>query len=346
MVTEERRTGTPVKDRLFNEWYKFSFFSAVHLLETLAPEKNKLGAGLEPGKEAVRFAVKPGFSFPASDISNLVPGAKEDDPATMEVAFMGLVGPSGLLPHWYNTLALDRLRAKDSALTAFLDLFHHRLISLFYLAWKKHQFPVNFLPGAKDKLSGYLLSLCGLGTSKLTGRIGFAEESLSFYSGLLSRMAPSGSSISGTVAHFSGTEASVEQFIERKIPLSEGDLSRLGQANSGLGTNYILGQYVWECQTKFRVRLGPMSLREYTRLMPAGDMHNPTFSLVRYMVGIEYEFEICLCLKREEAPPCILGASVGHTETRLGWSTWLKSPEFVHPENLCTTFQESSNLYQ
>lgn len=345
MVTKERRTGTHVKDRLFDEWYKFSFFSAVHLLETLAPEKNKLGAALEPGNEAVRFTVKTGFSFPASDIANLKPG-EEDGPAALEVAFMGLIGPSGLLPHWYNTLALERLRAKDSALTDFLDLFHHRLITLFYLAWKKHQFPVNFLPGAKDKLSGYLLSLCGLGTPKLTGRIGFAEESLSFYSGLLSRMAPSGSTISKTVTHFSGTNASVEQFVERKIPLAEGDLSRLGQANSGLGRDYILGQYVWECQTKFRVKIGPMSFPEYIRLMPSGDMHNPTFALVRYMVGIEYEFEICLYLKREEAPPCILGVSAGNAETRLGWSTWLKSPEFVHPEDLCTTFQESSNLYQ
>lgn len=345
MATEERGTSAHVSDRLWNEWYTFSFFSAVHLLETLSPDKEKLGTTLEPAKEAVRFTVKPGFSFPASDIANLSPGS-EEGPAMLEVAFMGLIGPSGLLPHWYNTLALARLRAKDTALTAFFDLFHHRLISLFYLAWKKHQFPVNFLPGAKDKLSGYLLSLCGLGTPKLTGRIGFAEESLSFYSGLLARMAPSGASISGTVAHFTDTEAVVEQFIPRKIALSEGDLSRLGQANSGLGRDYILGEYVWECQTKFRVRLGPLSLAQYTRLMPAGDMHKPTFSLVRYMVGIEYEFEISLCLKREEVPLCILGAAGGQGGTRLGWSTWLKSPGFVHPEDICVTFQESGNLYQ
>lgn len=343
MVTEKRRTGTHVKDRLFDEWYKFSFFSAVHLLETLSPDKKKLGSALEPTNEAVRFTVKPGFSFPASDISNLTPG-EDDGPATMEVAFMGVIGPSGLLPHWYNTLALERLRAKDSSFTAFLDLFHHRLISLFYLAWKKHQFPVNFLSGAKDRLSSHLLSLCGLGTPKLTGRIGFAEESLSFYSGLLSRMAPSGSSISETVAHFSGTEAKVEQFVERMIPLADSDLSRLGQANSGLCRDFILGQNVWECQTKFRVVLGPMSFQEYIRLMPSGDMHGPTFSLVRYMVGIEYEFEITLCLKREEAPPCILGRSSGCAETRLGWSTWLASPQFRHSENLRVTFQESGDL--
>jgi len=342
MVTKERRTGTHIKDRLFDEWYRFSFFSAVHLLETLSPDKKKLGTTQEPAKEAVRFTVKPGFSFPASDISNLTE-RQGDGPAAMEVAFLGLIGPSGLLPHWYNTLAIERLRAKDSSFTAFLDLFHHRLISLFYLAWKKHQFPVNFLPGAKDKLSGYLLSLCGLGTPKLNGRIGFAEESLSFYSGLLSRMVPSGSSISETVAHFSGTEASVEQFVERMIPLDEGDMSRLGQAKGGLGQGFILGRHVWECQTKFRVLLGPMSFKEFSRFIPSGDMHKPTFSLVRYMVGIEYEFEICLCLRREEVPTCHLGRSVGHPDTRLGWSTWSKGQKFMHSEDIFVTFQESGN---
>jgi type VI secretion system protein ImpH len=343
MATEKRAAGPSINERLFAEWYRFCFFSAVHLLESLAPEKKKLGATLDPSREAVRFAVKPGFTFPASDIADLILG-EEGGPAAMEIAFLGLIGPSGILPHWYNTLASERLRVRDTAFTAFLDLFHHRLISFFYLAWKKHQFPVNFLPGAKDKLSGYLLSLCGLGTGKLTGRIGFAEESLSFYSGLLSRMVPSAVAISETVSHFAGTEAVVEQCIERMIPLDAADVSLLGQGTAGLGQDFVLGQHVWECQTKFRVVLGPLSLREFVRLIPTGDMHRPTFSLIRYMVGIEYEFELRLRLRREEVPGCRLGQASAQAGTRLGWSTWLKGEQFVHPEDMQVTFQEAGTV--
>ena len=340
MATEERRARPSIEDRLHKEWYRFSFFSAVYLLETLAPNKTALGTGSKPSKEAVRFSVKPGFAFPPSEIAGLTPG-NDNSPAEMDVAFMGLIGPSGLLPHWYNSLASDRLRAKDSTLTAFFDLFHHRLLSLFYLAWKKHQFPVTFMPGASDKLSRYLLSLCGLGTPRLTGKIGFAEESLSFYSGLFSRRIPAESSLRSTIAHFTGTEAAIEQFVARTIPLEAGDITRLGQANSQLGYG-ILGEAVWECQTKFRAQLGPMSFAEYNRFIPSGDMHKPTFSLIRYMVGIEYDFEVSLCLKRTEPPPCILGSSAAGPQTRLGWSTWLKGADFVHQHDMRVTFQEAT----
>jgi type VI secretion system protein ImpH len=343
MAPKERKPGSTLRERVFNEYYGFSFFKAVHLLEALSPRKKPLGQTLNPGEEPVRFSVKPGLVFPPSDISGLTRADGEEAPV-MEVAFMGLIGPSGVLPYWYNELAIDRAREKDFALSSFLDIFHHRLISLFYLAWKKYRFPENYTPGARDRLSGYLLSLVGLGTSPLADSTGLGRESLIFYSGLLSRQVPSVAAIEATVEFFSGAKSEVEQFIERVIPLDPEDLTRVGAANSDLGVNMVCGSHIKECRTKFRVNVGPMSFRRFVRFLPDSDMLRPIFSLIRYMVGIEYEFEVRLILKKEEVPSCTVGLGREGTP-RLGWTTWLKAPGTVHAENPYVTFQESDLTY-
>ena len=252
---------------------------------------------------------------------------------------MGLIGPSGVLPHAYNELVVERLWDKDLSLASFLDIFHHRLISLFYLAWKKHRFPENYLPEAKDRLSSYLLSLIGLGTPGLARMIGLPKESLAFYSGLLSRQVPSAATIEAAVAYYSGTNVRLEQFIERMLALSPEDQTQLGVANGKLGLDAVCGSYVWECQTKFRVDLGPMPYADFIRFWPTGDLLQPVFALVKYMVGIEYEFEIRVFLKREEVPPCILGLEIP-SPAPLGWGTWLKSPGVMHQDDPYVTFEK------
>lgn len=338
MAPKKRQSDTPLKRRLFEEYYKFSFFKAVGLLESFYRDRKPLGRTLEPHEEVVRFSVRPGLTFPPSDISKL---EKNEDgrPTNMEVTFLGLIGPAGVLPHWYDNLVVQRIWKKDHSLSGFLDMFHHRLLSLFYLAWKKHRFAASYLPDARDRLSGYLLSLIGLGVPGPVEMIGLPADSLVFYSGLLSRSVPSAIQIELVVEYFAGTRVHVEQFIERMLPISPEDQTRLGSANSRLGIDTVCGTHTRECQTKFRVVLGPVGFDDFTRFLPTGDLLSPMFSLMRYMVGIEYEFEISVLLKREDVRPCVLGQQ-GPTAPLLGWTTWIKSPEFVHRSDPRVTFHD------
>ncbi|WP_022665667.1 type VI secretion system baseplate subunit TssG [Desulfospira joergensenii] len=339
MAPQKRQSDTGLEDQLYDSFYEFSFFRAVDLLEQFARDKKKIGDTLEPGKEVVRFSVKPGFSFPPSDISGLGQDP-ENGPSRMEVAFMGLIGPSGLLPNWYNELALERRKNKDHAFIDFLNIFHHRLISLFYLAWKKQRFPENYAPGAGDRLSRYILSLAGLGTSGMVGLLGLPRESLTFYAGLLSLPVASAAGIEAAIEYFSGAPTRVDQFVERDVPLEPQDCTKLGSANASLGIDAVCGTRVRECQTKFRVNLGPIDYTAYTRFIPMGDLLLPVFSLIRYMVGIEFEFEIRVFLKKEEVPSCVLGEK-GPGRVFLGWTTWAASPGHEFTENPYITFEEN-----
>jgi type VI secretion system protein ImpH len=338
MATKKRKPDSALKQQLADRFYEFSFYRAVHLLERFSENGKKLGGTLVPAEEPVRFNVKKGLSFPPSDISDFRLDEQLRIPR-MEVAFMGLTGPSGVLPHWYTQLIMERSNEKDTALAAFLDMFNHRLISLFYLAWKKHRFPENYEAGGMDRLSGYLLSLCGLAMPGLTEKIGLPEESLSFYSGLLSQPVASAVTIEAAVAYFVEAPVRVEQFVERIVDLEPSDQTQLGTANASLGEDAICGSQIWESQTKFRVHIGSVEKAKFIRLMPSGDLLVPVFSLVRYMVGIEFEFDIRIYLKKEDVPLCRLGATDAD-EPMLGWTTWIASPGYTYEADIFFTFQE------
>ena len=330
MAPEERQPRSAVREDLRSGYFGFSFFQAVRLLESLSPTAKSIGVATRPRDEAVNFSVRPGFAFPPSEVAALSEG-DASTPARMEIAFMGLVGPSGVLPHWYNELARERNRQKDFAFTAFLDMFHHRLVSLFYLAWKRYRLTANFRPEAGDPLSHDLLSLIGLGTGGLAGRVGVREEDLVYYAGLLSRGVPSSAALEGVVEYFSGTPARVEQFIPRQILITSDDQTQLGAANATLGVDALCGSWVWDCQSAFRVHLGPMDYDHFVRFLPTGGMSRNVFSVIRYASGVEYDCDLRLVLRRTEVPPFILGSA--ECPPLLGWSTWVSTDGFELDED-------------
>lgn len=339
MGTEERQSGDPLTERLFKEFYRYSFFKAVGLIENLFPDKKPIGKTLAPEEEAVRFSSKTGLAFPASDISKLVHRIRER-PVDMEVAFMGLIGPSGVLPHWYNEHAVERAYNKDSGVTAFYDMFNHRLISLFYLSWKKHNLSATYMPDAKDKISSCFRNLTGLGTPGLMDLLNIPDKSfVYYYSGLLSRQSPSVAAIEAAAGYFADTAVSVQQFVEQLFPIDPEDQTQIGRVNSRLGIDTTCGSYVYDNKSKFRINMGPMGYNKFRRLLPTGDMVGSTCSLVRYMVGIEYEFDVSLILKREEVPMCILGQE-SPAPPLLGLTTWVKARGVMHNENPRVTFGE------
>ena len=314
-----------LQDRLFAEPYNFEFFQAVRLLRRFYPEQNNVGLQQPPRSEIARFGVHATLVFPASEIQSLE--TRPNFPPLMRVNFMGTVGPMGLLPIYYTELVIERLRAKDPTLRDFLDIFHHRIISLFYRVWQKYRFQVAYEQGDGDQFSQYLLSLIGLGAPALQHRQEVEDQSLLNYAGLFAQQPRTALGLELILLDYFGVPVKVEQFLGAWYSLDKSSQCELDDTffdSQQLGFGAVVGDEIWDPQSRIRVVLGPLSLVQYLDFLPSGTAFKPLRSLVSFYAGDEFDFEVQLILLKEQTPPCELGAE-GATAPQLGWLSWSKT---------------------
>jgi type VI secretion system protein ImpH len=316
-----------VEEKLRREPFSFDFFQAVRLLEKVLPQRTSVGKFAHPATEVARFAAHPSLAFPASQIQGMEWPA--DGPVEMTVNFMGLTGPQGVLPNPYTSLIIERLRASDTTLRDFLDIFNHRIISLFYRAWRKYRFDVACEHGERDLFSRHLLSLLGLGTDGMRDRQAVSDDALIYYAGLLGQRPRSAQALQQILSDYFEVPVAIEQFAGGWYRLDPETQCRLeGNNESGeLGLGAVVGDEVWNEQSKVRIVLGPLSLERYADFLPYGRSFQTLGGWVRFFSNDEWDFEVKLILEREQVPACTLGAE-GVSGPQLGWVSWVKSVPF------------------
>lgn len=314
-----------IAEELFEHPYEFGFFQAVRLLERIFVERGPVGEHGLPSNEVVKFRTHQSFAFPASELLKISLADEESRPE-MTVRFMGLTGPQAVLPHPYTEQILERIRQKDTALWEYFDLFNHRLISLFYKAWEKHRFAIAYERGREDRFTEYLFSLIGMGTAGLRERICIPDQALIYYGGLIAQRPHSSTAITAIVADYFDVIVTIQQYSGQWITLDDECKSRLGSANNQLGINMVAGARVWDYQSKVRLKIGPLTFAQFQKFLPVGSAYRPLMELVRYLLGMEMDFDVQLSLKAEEVPSCTLTAA---QRPQLGWTGWLKTRPFA-----------------
>jgi type VI secretion system protein ImpH len=229
--------------------------------------------------------------------------------------------------------ARDRSRHHhDHTLAAFADMFHHRVVSLFYAAWAQSQPVVQYDRPDEDRFAMYVGSLFGLGSPSLRGLDAMHHVSKLGFAGHLSSLPRHVSGLVSLTKGYFNVPTQVVEFIAHWMKIPKDDLVRLdeGGMNGHLGYDTIIGERVWQRQDKFQLRLGPLSLDMYESFLPTGKSFDALVSAVRSYVGIEYLWEVNLVLKKEEKPVTCLGKSGA-----LGWTSWLESEQQVdHVDDL------------
>lgn len=339
MAATRRRQAAAVTERLAREPGRFSLIDALRVLEAQARRaaardpgggaRAPIGGDAEPAAEVARLVSVLSLAFPAAELGAFRDG-KDGAPPRLGVAFLGLIGPGGILPRHYTELAIAASRARSHAFVDLLDLFTHRLLSLYARAAVKYRharLAEATPPGASDPVTAALKAMVGLGTPGLAGRLGVPDETVLYYGGLFAPAPPAAARIEAMVSDLLGRPVRVVQFVGAWLAIPESERTRLpgpgfaAGAHCRLGVDAAIGVHAWNPQARFLLRLGPLDAEGFAALLPGGRLFATLVRLVRAHVGPTLGFAVNPVLEVEAVPKLVLRPGAG--APRLGWNTWL-----------------------
>lgn len=312
----------------------FDFYQVLRRLESLycdRPERPRFGSASRPADEPIRLGQEPSLAFAPRVLAGVAPG-KNGAPPRLSINFFGLLGPNGPMPLHITEYARERERhVEDSTMARFFDLFHHRMMLLFYRVWATAQPTVGHDHPASNRFITYIGAMAGLGMPSLRGRDEMPDAAKYFYAGHLSGQTRHAEGLESMIHGFFEMPTRVEPFMGSWLEIPIGHQWRLGTRGpqgGALGGSTIAGRQVWSRQQKFRVTLGPLSRGQFQRMLPGGQSLKKLTALVRNYAGDEHLWDLRLILDEQTEEACRLGRS------RLGWTSWLGKPKRGRREDL------------
>jgi type VI secretion system protein ImpH len=341
------KTLPSIIDKLFEEGYRFNFFHAVSILEKIYQDSVPLGAEGPLYQEKIRFRANPSLTFPASDIASIhktiINSAQNQNTEIVQLVlkFMGLYGVNSPLP-LYITKIISVLASHDEkhelvqeseedgikALRNFLDIFDHRIYSLYYRSWKKYRYYLHYKKEAKDHFSQYMLSLIGLGSPELQNMVGLDVSRLLAYIGIIGPQNRCPEGLQSLISdYFGGLEVKITEFVPRWVPIPQQFKARVGkgkkETRAKLGENINLGNRIRDFRGKFRIAIGPLRIEDFRKFLPGGSESKKLNFLVGFYMLNQFSFDVKLLLRKEDVPAMQLGSK----DIQIGWISWLGKPQ-------------------
>ncbi len=300
---------------IFHDATRMNFMRFCELLELSAPERPPLGSTDSPTNEPVRFRSRARLGFPGKEIDAVE--FDYDDaskPPAIRTTFLGLYGVDARMPSYFiDEVAQNRDGAES--LSAFLDLFHHRLATLFYRTWRKYRYPAGFKKGGTDQVSRCLVSLVGLGIGHAQVEETIGTRKLISMLGLASQRTRTAEGLQGVLQHaVPDATFTVTEFHPVWIELTESEPTALGE-------NCVLGRGFYDRGNCVRVVITPTTCESVLGLTPGRPLHAEIMALLRFYLG----YESNALLEMHVDPGLMPRADIASDQVCLGYTAQFES---------------------
>lgn len=305
--------------QLRREPRRFSLFAALRLLERADQNRPRIGEARRPAEEWVRIEQLPHLTFAPSDVTSAEPSS--GGRMRIQQLGFGIFGPNGALPTHLTEHAFERRRHhEDGALTDFVNVFQHRMATLFYRAWAEADPVASHARPEDDDFARYAGALIGLPGDSGLKRDSVADFGKLFRAGLLASASRSADGLEALLSDYFQQTIRVRQFVGGWLRVPVELRTRIGtkDGHAILGNTATLGASSWQCQSRFEIVVGPLRFEDFLQFLPGSRALRALGDLVRLYTSGEWSWQVRLLVDAGDAPGVSLG-KVG----RLGWTSWL-----------------------
>lgn len=278
----------------------YNFFQFCYLLES--HKMNLRVPDLESDSDlTLQFCSWPYLGFPGSELKrSSAETVYNYKLPVIFTTFMGLIGTDGVMPSWLIAEGAEKKDGMDNLL-AFLDIFHHRLVTLYYQIWKRSHYEFQYRQNASDRFSQALLTLVH-GCQRL-------EIDPQYYLGVIKNLNKKNKNIFGLkeIVQYvvpSANKIEIDEFIAVKYPVA---MTSLGKGITF--NNAVLGRFLYDANSRIRISL-TLSCYKILNLMYK---HQPVRvilkTLVQKYLGFTLDVELVAKINADLLPVAQLNSS-------------------------------------
>lgn len=293
-------------------------FALIRSLESLCDFPNKVGDEKRFGENQIRFTQTAFLNFPDRQINAL---ELKKDHLKVDIKGFGLFGPNGALPtHITEQIYERRLHQNDKTFNDFVDIFHNRLIALFYKAWRDAQDVVSLEGKDTWHFSRFIASILGIDNKKdyLAEIHHYAQF---YYSNLLLNQNMPLANLKAILTGYFNVPVEILENVGQWIDAKEfsTELSRTNMRP--LGQGLLIGDKIFDATQKIRLKIGPIHPKEYLNFLRGQKAAKKLVAWIEQYTRHQLQWDVEFIVDKQFISQQKLGDGL-----TLGFTSWIGQP--------------------
>ena len=314
MATKTGRETFVIETELLSNATQFSFIQAVRLLHRVTATDGPFD----------RIRVRPDLAWntPLQEIACIEKRNSQHPVFLITATFLELYGATSPLPMFYTQDLFRDQTYHNSVSRDFIDIFNCILYEIYFDIRRKYHFSSRLFETPDPMFWEQLFCISGIGNSGVRKHLSTPQNQIT-YSGITSRPIRTAEGLRSILADtLKDIPVSIEQCIIRRARIPDCQRVSIGIVSSTLGDDIIIGKQITDRMGFFRVHIGVVSARQFSRFHPDSSLMMLLDELIRLYIDQPLQWDYEISCKTEDMTTVQLG---GSKNAYLGWNTWVYS---------------------